>query len=83
MRGKSLPSAGISGEKNKIKMPWLDVSTSRAHAHPSHPAAPSKAEHSLCYPGMSAPVGMATRDAAAGMAGQEFAIGRTGKCLGD
>lgn len=82
MRGKSLPSAGISGEKKKNNA-LVRCQHRWAHAHPSHPAAPSKAEHSLCYPGMSAPVGMATRDAVAGMAGQEFAIGRTGKCLGD
>lgn len=31
----------------------------------------------------TASVDMATRDAAAGTAGQEFAIGRTGKCLMD
>ena len=42
-----------------------------------------KAERSLTTQGMTASVDMATRDAAAGPAGQEFAIGRTGICLID
>jgi len=60
-------------------MPWLGVSISRAHAHPHRqPAALRNAEWSFMAQGMAASVGMATRDAAAGTAGQEFAIGRMG-----
>lgn len=82
MRGKSCPGTGSPGEKlpkNALvrgqHQPGTCTSLHR------QPAAPRKAERSLTTQGMTASVDMATRDAAAGTAGQEFAIGRMGKCL--
>lgn len=79
MRGRSSPGIGRSGAKQHQNalgrgqhqlgtLPACGPQESRAFSHDA---------------GMTASVGMATWDAAAGMARQEFAVGRTGKCLID
>ena len=84
MRGKSSPGIGSSGEKlpkNALVRGQHQLGTCTSLSR--QPVAPRKAEHSLTTQGMTASVDMATWDAAAGTAGQEFAIGRMGKCLTD
>lgn len=84
MQGKSSPSSGSSGEKlPKDALAGGKHQPGTCTSLCLQPAAPKKAVHSLTTQGMTASVGMATWDAAAGMAGQEFAIEITEKCLID
>lgn len=84
VRGKSSPGTGSSREK--LPKNALVRGQQQPGTHTSlrrQPTAPRKVERSLTTQGMAASVDMATRDAAAGTAGQQFAIGRMGKCLID